>query len=266
MKRNRAFAATARLCLLGAGLSLLGQVAWAASKPLQVYFIDVDGGQATLFVAPGGKSFLIDTGWADGVYADRIAAAAKDAGISRIDDLLLTHYHADHVGGVPELIKRVPVSTFIDHGPNREPTNEATEKGYEAYQQVLAGGHYGHIVAKPGDVLPIKKMKVLVISADGQLIDHPLPGAGEPNQYCQASETRQPDQTENAHSLGVLITFGKSKILDLGDLTWDKEMELMCPVNKLGKVDVLVVSHHGLFQQLEPSAGGSDTAPHRRYG
>ena len=242
-----------KLCLLSAVLSLLCQVAWAASKPLQVYFIDVDGGQATLFVAPGGKSLLIDTGWADGVYADRIAAAAKDAGISRIDDLLLTHYHADHVGGVPELIKRVPVSTFIDHGPNREPTNEATEKGYEAYQQVLAGGHYGHIVAKPGDVLPIKKMKVLVISADGQLIDHPLPGGGESNQYCQASESRPADQTENAHSLGVLITFGKSKILDLGDLTWDKEMELMCPVNKLGKVDVLVVSHHGLFQSSSPA-------------
>jgi competence protein ComEC len=253
MKRNRAFPALARLCLLGAALSLLGQVAFAASKPLQVYLIDVDGGQATLFVTPAGKSLLIDTGWADGVYADRIAAAAKDAGITKIDDVLLTHYHADHVGGVPELIKRVPVSTFIDHGPNREPGEGITEKGYEAYQQVLAGGHYGHIVAKPGDVLPIKKMNVQVISADGHLIDHPLPGAGEPNQYCQASETRKPDETENAHSLGVLITFGKTKILDLGDLTWDKEMELMCPANKLGKVDVLVVSHHGLFQSSSPA-------------
>ena len=108
-------------------------------------------------------------------------------------------------------------------------------------------------MAKPGDVLPIKKMKVQVISADGQLIDHALPGAGEPNQYCQSSETRPADQSENAYSLGVLITFEKIKILDLGDLTWDKEMQLMCPVNKLGKVDVLVVSHHGLFQSSSPA-------------
>jgi competence protein ComEC len=260
MKKNQAFLSAARRrlpvwCLLTAALGwvLLGDAASAASKPLQVYFIDVDGGQATLFVTPAGKSLLIDTGWADGVYADRIAAAAKDAGISRIDDVLLTHFHADHVGGVPELVKRIPVSTFIDHGPNHEPTSAETEKGFEAYQQVLAGAHYGHIVAKPGDVLPIKKMKVLVISADGQLIDHALPGAGEPNQYCQSSETRSPDQSENAYSLGVLITFEKIKILDLGDLTWDKEMQLMCPVNKLGKVDVLVVSHHGLSQSSSPA-------------
>ncbi len=111
----------------------------------------------------------------------------------------------------------------------------------------------GHIVPKPGEAFPIKGMKVLVISADGQLIDKPLPGAGEPNTYCAGTETRPPDHTENAYSLGVLITFDKTKILDLGDLTWDKEMQLMCPVNKLGKVDIFVVSHHGLFQSSSPA-------------
>jgi competence protein ComEC len=238
------------LLLLLASTSL----AQAASKGLQVYFIDVDGGQSTLFVTPAGKSLLIDTGWAgkNGLDAQRIAAAAKDAGISKIDYVLLTHYHADHTGGVPELAQAIPVGTFIDHGPSRETTG-ATEGFYEAYQKVLAGGHYGHIVAKPGQLLPIAGMKIQVISADGKLIDHPLPGAGEPNAYCKTSETRPADQTENARSLGVLITFGKLKILDLGDLTWDKEMELMCPVNKLGKVDVLVVSHHGLFQSSSPA-------------
>jgi competence protein ComEC len=242
-------------CRLAAVLLLLGaSVAQAATNALQAYFIDVDGGQSTLFVTPAGKSLLIDTGWAgkNGLDAQRIAAAAKDAGVSKIDYVLLTHYHADHTGGVPELAQAIPVGTFIDHGPSRETTG-ATEGYYEAYQKVLAGGHYGHIVAKPGETLPIAGMKVLVISADGQLIEHALPGAGEPNAYCKTSQTRPADQTENARSLGVLITFGKLKILDLGDLTWDKEMQLMCPVNKLGKVDVLVVSHHGLFQSSSPA-------------
>ncbi|HEX3437696.1 MAG TPA: MBL fold metallo-hydrolase [Pseudacidobacterium sp.] len=222
---------------------------------LQVYFIDVEGGQATLFVAPAGQSLLIDTGWPDhdSRDADRIAAAAKKAGISKIDYVLLTHYHDDHVGGVPQLVARIPVGTFIDHGPNRETSDAVTEHGYEAYQRVLATGKYQHIVAKPGDQLLIKGIKALVISADGNLIDHPLPGAGEENTYCKASETRPADQTENARSLGVLLSFGKVRILDLGDLTWDKEMQLMCPVNKLGGVNILVVSHHGWYQSSSPA-------------
>jgi competence protein ComEC len=242
--------------LLAAVLLMLSgaHVARAASNGLQVYFIDVDGGQSTLFVNPAGKSLLIDTGWSgnDGLDAKRIAAAAKDAGISKIDFVLLTHFHADHAGGVPELVQQIPVGTFIDHGPNRE-TKGATEGYYEAYQKVLAGGHYVHIVAKPGEVLPIPGMKVLVISADGQLIGRPVPGGGQPNSYCKDAETKPADPSENARSLGVLITYGKLRILDLGDLTWAKEMELMCPVNKLGKVDVLVVSHHGLFQSSSPA-------------
>jgi competence protein ComEC len=231
------------------------RLARAASGRLQAYFIDVDGGQSTLFITPAGKSLLIDTGWAgnNGLDAGRIAAAAKDAGVTKIDYVLLTHYHADHAGGVPELVQRIPVGTFIDHGPNSETANAGTEGYYQAYQKVLASGHYGHIVAKPGEVLPIAGVKVLVISADGKTIDHALPGAGQPNPYCKDSETRPADQTENAHSLGVLITLGKFSILDLGDLTWDKEMQLMCPVNRLGKVDVLVVSHHGLFQSSSPA-------------
>ena len=237
-------------------LLLTAAIAQAETKSnqLQVYFIDVEGGQSTLFITPAGKSLLIDTGWSgnNGRDADRIATTAKSAGLTKIDYVLITHYHVDHVGGVPQLLQRIPVGVFFDHGENRELTPQVTGD-YDNYKQALASAHVSRVAAKPGDVLPIQGMHVQVISADGNLIDKPLPGAGQPNPYCAASETRPADQTENARSLGTLITFGKLRILDLGDLTWDKEMQLMCPNNKLGHVDILVVSHHGWMQSSSPA-------------
>lgn len=232
-----------------------GAAAQGRQGRLHIYFVDVEGGQSTLFVTPDHHSLLIDTGWPGngGRDADRIARAAKEAGISRIDTVLLTHYHVDHTGGVPQLVKKIPVGTFIDHGPNREPNDKVTEAAYEGYQKVLATGHYGHLTAHPGEVLPVKGMRVEVLTADGKLIEHPLPGAGEENPYCKDSEKRATDQTENARSVGTLITFGKLRILDMGDLTWDREMELMCPVNRIGHVGLLVVSHHGWYQSSSPA-------------
>jgi competence protein ComEC len=222
---------------------------------LKVYFIDVEGGQATLFVAPAGQSLLVDTGWPGNDYrdADRIASVAKKAGLVKIDYVLLTHYHEDHAGGVPQLVSRIPVGTFIDHGPNRELDHGITEKDYSEYQKVLATGKSQRMLAHVGDVLPVGGMKAMVISSDGNLIADALRGAGQPNQYCAASEKRPEDQTENSRSLGIQITLGKLRILDLGDLTWDKEMELMCPANKLGHVDVYIVSHHGWYQSSSPA-------------
>ena len=220
------------------------------SDQLRIYFIDVEGGQSTLFVTPAGESLLIDTGWPgeNGRDADRIVSAAKRAGLSKIDYVLITHYHVDHAGGISQLLARIPVGTFLDHGPNRELDKGITEKDYALYEQELAKGKLQAIHEMPGNTLPIKGMTATVISSDGELIGKALPGAGGANTYCAGAPTPAADVTENSRSLGILVEFGKLKILDLGDLTRDKEMQLACPVNKLGKVDIYIVSHHGWEQ------------------
>jgi beta-lactamase superfamily II metal-dependent hydrolase len=226
--------------------SIVGQ-----ARNLEVYSIDVEGGQATLIVSPAGESMLIDTGWGGFNKRDalRIVAAAKSAGVKKIDYLLITHYHSDHVGGVPQLAEMIPIVNFVDHGPSVEDSKAA---------QVLVNGYTAfrdkgkHIEAKPGDTLPIKGIEVKVVTSAGNAIDAPLPGAGQPNPSCDSFQAKDADPTENARSLGVLITYGKFRMLDLGDLTWNKEKDLACPVNKIGPVDLYVVSHHGVAQSGSP--------------
>src|SRR5207244_6443267 len=139
-------------------LASLPSPGWAAPKPesgkaLQIYFVDVEGGQSTLFVTPLGESLLIDTGWPDsnGRDADRIMAAAKLAGIKELDVVLLTHYHIDHAGGITQLAAQIPIRMVIDHGQNREPQAAATEKVWEDYQKLLEKEKFKRIIAKPGD-------------------------------------------------------------------------------------------------------------------
>lgn len=216
----------------------------AAKKNLEIYFIDVEGGQATLFVTPSGDSMLIDTGWSghNSRDANRIAAAAKHAGVKAIDYLLVTHFHEDHVGGVPQLAARLPIRNFIDHGESVEHDPRAKEL-YAAYSEYRGKG--AHILAKPGITIPVKGLDVKVLTADGDEIESPLPGAGQPNPLCAADPLKAPDATENARSIGTLITFGNFRALDMGDLTWNKEHQLVCPNNKIGTVDLYIVSHHG---------------------
>jgi len=224
----------------------------AAGKDLEIYFIDVEGGQATLFVPPHGQSLLIDTGWGYNAFRDasRIAAAAKLAKIKKIDYVLITHYHSDHVGGVPQLAQKIPVGTFIDHGENRETSKTASTLFHE-YQSAIANAQ--HVVAKPGDHLPVKGLDVVAVSADGNVLESPLPGAGQPNSACSGVAQKENDPSENARSLGTILTYGKFRIADLGDLTWNKELSLVCPDNRLGKVDLFVVSHHGIDQSNSPA-------------
>jgi beta-lactamase superfamily II metal-dependent hydrolase len=234
--------------------------AWAESShetksALRIFFVDVEGGQATLFVTPAGESLLIDTGWPgnDGRDTDRIVAAAKKAGIGKIDNVLITHFHNDHVGGLPQLIARIPVGTVIDHGDNRESTDAPTVQGWQAYQELLATKKFKRLTVKPGDSLPIHGIQATVVSSDGAVIDHSLPRAGQANSSCKNAEQFPADKTENLRSLGTIFSFGKLRILDLGDLTRDKEMELVCPNNKLGAIDIYIVSHHGWYQSNSPA-------------
>src|SRR5712691_3354367 len=228
-------AAVLSLCVYGATTpSAAGAV---SPKALQIYFIDVEGGQATLLVSPSGQSLLIDTGWSgyEGRDAERIVAAAHQAGITQLDDVLITHYHRDHVGGVPQLVDGIKVGTFVDHGPNLE-DSEVTRADYAAYEKAIAG--HAHVIVKPGWGLPIKGFQVQVVSAAGDLIKKPLSVAGEANSYCKSQPAEADDATENARSVGVLINYGHFLFLDLGAPTEKKEMELACPNNLLGAIDL----------------------------
>jgi len=224
-----------------------GPAAAQTRTTLDIYVVDVEGGNATLFVPPSGESVLIDTGNVapDAAVrdAERIVAAAKDAGLTQIDHLITTHWHGDHFGGMAEVNKRIPIKHYIDHGGTVQPQPASVEFLAKVYPQLLAGAK--HTVAKPGDVLAVKGLDWRIVASAGNVTKAPLPGAGAPNPYCANFKPQAFDATENAQSVGSVISFGKFKVVHLGDLTWNKEWELMCPNNPIGTADLFVVSHHG---------------------
>jgi len=263
--------------LLSSALTAPALAAPAAAQngTLKVISIDMEGGGGTLFVTPEGKSLLIDTGWPsnfglvpspDGAKnsADRVVAAAKKLGVSKIDYLIITHYHMDHVGGIQDLVARMPVDTFIDHGPNREElAPNATpddRKGapvvlYPKYLETIKG--HKHIVAKPGQVIQIGSLTDTIVASDGMVLSKPLPGAGTPNAACKTAEalsTRPDGGEENARSVASLLAFGTVKIAMFGDLSWKKEHELSCPVTRLGHVNVLIATQHGSNISSNPAS------------
>jgi competence protein ComEC len=220
--------------------AMLGLVPTLGQEALQVYFVDVEGGQATLIVAPSGQSLLIDSGFPGERDAGRIAAAATDAGLEQIDYHMVTHLHGDHMGSTPVLVTKIPILNYVDVGMPIDPSGNA----YQAYASARESGH--HIVARPGDRIPVDGLDVQIVTADGTALAEPLPGAGQPNPLCRDFTPLPVDESEDARSVGVVIRHGNFSMVDLGDLTWNKEHDLACPDNMLGTVDLYLATRHGL--------------------
>jgi beta-lactamase superfamily II metal-dependent hydrolase len=238
--------------ILGAALCVAGlTIVASAAKTLDIYFIDVEGGQSTLIVTPAGESLLVDTGyWGNnGRDAGRIMAAARDAGIKRIDYLLITHFHGDHDGGVMDLAPQIPIRTFIDHGsltadaPKDSPFPELSPSVYNAYLGVRAKGK--HVEPKVGDRIPLKGVIAVVVSSAAATIARPLAGAGQPNPACPPVAPEASEATENPRSTGIHLRFGRFRFIDVGDLTGAPLFALFCPNNMLGYADVYLLPHHG---------------------
>lgn len=240
-------------------------------SPLRIVSFDAEGGAASLIVTPEGLSLLVDVGWPsdlppprqggqfnDPSTADLIVSEAKRLGLERIDYLLITHYHLDHVGGVHDLLSRMPIGTVIDHGPNREfsteppPANSAADL-YARYDAAVAG--LPRQVAQVGDTLNLGSLSLTFVARDAETLTTrlPSPGAGRTTPGCDTTPDKaQIGGEENQRSIGFVARFGDARILNLADLTWNAEKRLVCPENRLGEVDLLMVSHHGSALSTTP--------------
>jgi competence protein ComEC len=229
--------------------ALLGLAQSPPAGGLRVYVIDVEGGGATLVVAPSGQSMLIDSG-SPGPAAERdasrIAEAMRAAGLTKIDYLFTTHYDSDHIGGAPAANAVAHFDRFFDHGEvdSKWEQGRGIEERYRAYLAIAAGKR---TIVNAGDTIPFGGARVDVVASHGAVLGQAINGGGAANPFCAGAERKDPNTTENSQSTGVLIAYGGFSFLDVGDLTWDKEMDLACPANKLGRVSLLLATHHGFF-------------------
>lgn len=243
-----------RVSLVLAAAVLCAAFPAAQSKTLDIYVLDVEGGNATLFVTPARESVLIDTGNGGPSAArdaDRIMAAVKDAGLAQIDALVTSHWHTDHMGAMAELANRIPIRHYIDHGANVQPAAPIDAFLRDTYPGLLAKSR--HTAVKAGERLPLKDIEWRFVTSGRESIANPLPGAGRANPHCTGFTPHEMNpvsgqpvgNTEDEHSVGSHVTFGRFRALYLADFPWNKEFELMCPDNRLGTVEFLLVSRHG---------------------
>ena len=227
----------------------------AQTKTLDMYFIDVEGGHASLYVSPSGESMLIDTGSPGARDVDRMMEVITGAGLKQLDYMVLSHYHGDHVGGLEELAKRIPIKHFIDHGESVEPREQVPgfQKMYaELYSKIP------RTVVKPGDRIPVAGLNVVVATSAAKVLKTPIagaPGAGKPNPECATFTPRDESRVDpdNPQSVGLVISLGKFRHVNLADFTWNVEKDLMCPNNPIGTVDLYLTSHHGIDQSGSPA-------------
>ena len=224
------------------------------ARDLEIFFIDVEGGQATLVVTPSGESLLIDAGFGrTSRDPDRIVAAMREAGVEQIDYLLATHFHGDHIGGIPELSSRIPIGTFLDYGPPRGTiygADRMSVRGFSNYEPVRRQHQY--LEPGPGDRLPLRGVEATVVSSGGALLSMPLPGGGQATDACARLEDHPEDGTENFRSLGIVLRYGAFSFLDVGDLSGNTLFKLVCPRNLIGETSVYLVAHHGDYDAHSP--------------
>ena len=217
-----------------------------------LYFIDVELGNAVLIVTPNGKSILLDSG--PEAYADRVLAVLKEAGIKQIDYAVTSHFHWEHYGALPKIARQVPILMYVDSGFDadahevlpfaREYPGDPAVPDLEAY--VLARGKSKDTAALRGARFSLDGVDLNVVASAREVISDPLAGHGEQNAACAATPLRQKDLTEDARSIGLVMNFGKFRFADLGDLTWNISRSLFCPTNKVGPVDLYLISRHAM--------------------
>src|SRR5262249_40779789 len=239
--------------LLCVTVGITGLLAQTPTRTLTIYYIDTEGGQSTLFVSPTGESLLVDTGNAGDRDLGRIVDTLKIAGLKQIDHMWTTHYHGDHVGALLALAKQFPIMHFYDHGKPHPSDKIVSAAFLSSYDELTQGKR---TIVKPGDKVKMSGLDITTVASANQFIRSNLPGGGRQNAACSGvlkkDESAYTD-TDNGESAGFVLTYGRFRTIDLGDLTWNGELDLMCPTNRIGTVDLYLTSHHGLEKSGSPA-------------